>query len=107
MNGNSINRVELQGRVGTVRIQSAGECLVASFSVMTEEVFKANDGTVICESTWHHVTAWAGKDVNLDGLTRGSLVHVEGRIRNSRYTSVDGTEKTFTEVMASSLKVLE
>ena len=105
MNGNSINRVELQGRVGTVRIQNAGGCVVASFSVMTEEVYKANDGTVLCESTWHHVTAWAGKDVNLDGLTRGSLVHVEGRIRNSMYTASDGTERGYMEVMASSLKV--
>lgn len=107
MNGNSINRVELQGRVGTVRIQNAGGCVVASFSVMTEETYKATDGTVLCETTWHHVTAWEGKEVCIDGLERGSLVHVEGRIRNSRYTSVDGTEKTFTEVMASSLKVLE
>lgn len=107
MNGNSINRVELQGRVGTVRIQSAGGCMVASFSMMTDEVYKANDGTAICETTWHHVTAWEGKEVCLDGLGRGSLVHVEGRIRNSMYTASDGTERGYMEVMASSLKVLE
>ena len=107
MNGNSINRVELQGRVGTVRIQNAGGCVVASFSVMTEETYKATDGTVLCETTWHHVTAWKGKDVLLEGLERGALVHVEGRIRNSMYTASDGTERGYMEVMASSLKVLE
>lgn len=107
MNENSINRVELQGRVGTVRIQSAGGCVVASFSLMTDEVYSASDGTVLCETTWHHVTAWEGREVNLEGLARGSLVHVEGRIRNSRYTASDGTERGYMEVMASSLKVLE
>lgn len=105
MNGNSINRVELQGRVGTVRIQNAGGFVVASFSVMTEETYKATYGTVLCETTWHHVTAWEGKEVCIDGLERGSLVHVEGRIRNSIYTASDGTERGYMEVMASSLKV--
>ena len=76
MNGNSINRVELQGRVGTVRFQNAGGCVVASVSVMTEETYKATDGTVLFETTWHHVTAWEGKEVCIDGLERGSLVHV-------------------------------
>ena len=107
MNRNSINRVELQGRVGTVRIQSVGGCSVASLSLMTDEVFTASDGTVLCETTWHHVTAWEGKEVCLDGLERGSLVHVDGRIRNSMYTASDGTERGYMEVMASSLKVLE
>ena len=105
MNRNSINRVELQGRVGTVRIQSVGGCSVASLSLMTDEVFTASDGTVLCETTWHHVTAWEGKEVCIDGLERGSLVHVEGRIRNSIYTASDGTERGYMEVMASSLKV--
>ena len=107
MNRNSINRVELQGRVGTVRIQSGGGCSGASLSLMTDEVFTASDGTALCETTWHHVTAWEGKEVCLDGLERGSLVHVEGRIRNSMYTASDGTERGYMEVMASSLKVLE
>lgn len=66
--------------------------MVASFRMMTDEVYKANDGTAICETTWHHVTAWEGKEVCLDGLGRGSLVHVEGRIRNSMYTASDGMD---------------
>ena len=107
MNENSINRVELQGRVGTVRILPVGECTAASFSVMTDEVYKAMDGTCVCETTWHHVVAWEGKNVSLDRLTRGSLVHIEGKIRNSKYTASDGTERGYMEVMASSLKVLE
>ena len=40
-------------------------------------------------------------------LDRGVLVHVEGRLRASRYTAADGTERVFTEVVATSLKVIE
>lgn len=107
MNFNSINRVELQGRVGTVRIQPVGDSVVAFFSLMTEETLTAADGAVLIEAAWHNVTAWEDKDVCIDGVTKGSLVHVEGRLRNSRYTAADGSERVFTEVIASSLKVLE
>ncbi len=107
MNENSINRVELKGKVGTVRIQPAGESILTSFSLMTEESLTLSDGTVVIEACWHHVTAWDSKEVCTNGLTKGSLVHIEGRLRNSRYFAVDGSERTFTEVIASSLKVLE
>jgi single-stranded DNA-binding protein len=61
----------------------------------------------IVESTWHNVAAFEGGDVYLEGLTRGSLVHLTGRHRISKYTTADGTERMFTEVVADTLKVLE
>ena len=61
----------------------------------------------IVESTWHNVAAFEGGDVYLEGLTRGSLVHLTGRLRISKYTAADGTERIFTEVVADSLQVLE
>ena len=36
MNNVSINKVELRGRIGTVRIQSIGDRLAANFSLCTE-----------------------------------------------------------------------
>lgn len=107
MDNNTINRVELQGRVGTVRIQPAGNGLVASFSVHTETVYTGSEGNAVCEVVWHHVTAFESNDVKVEGLARGSLVNVKGRIRNTRYTAADGGERVFTEVLASSLKIIE
>lgn len=104
---NSINRVELRGRVGTVRISPEGESIVANFSLMTEYEQKTVDGKTIIEACWHNVAALQSENVCLDGLTRGSLVHLEGRLRNCRYTAVDGSERMFTEIIASSLKVVE
>ena len=104
---NSINRVELQGRIGTVRIYPAGEGVAAAFSVHTDHVYSNNDGQAICETTWHNVCALPSSEVHVDGLERGVLVHVEGRLRASKYTAADGSERVFTEVVATSLKVIE
>ena len=108
MNQNSINSVELQGRVGTVRVQSVGGRLVSNFSLQTEHHYELKDGSgLVCECTWHNCVAYEGGEVDTNGMTRGSLVHVCGRLRNNRYTAADGSERTFTEVIASSLHVKE
>ena len=107
MNDTSINRVELQGRVGTVRIQMIGNQPVTNFSLRTEHFSKLADGTKVCETTHHCIVAFEGGEVDTKGLTRGSLIHLNGRLRTNRYTSSDGVERTFTEVLASSLKVMD
>ena len=61
----------------------------------------------VVESTWHNVVTFEGGDVYLEGLTRGALVYLTGRLRTSKYTAADGTERIFTEVVADSLQVLE
>ena len=104
---NSINRVELQGRIGTVRISNCAGNLVANFSLMTEHTLKTADDKVAVETTWHNVAAYKGEGIILDGLTRGVTVHLEGRLRNNRYTAADGTERIFTEVIASSLRIVQ
>ena len=52
------------------------------------------------------VAAFEGNDVSINGLTRGSLVNLTGRLRNNKYIDASGNERVFTEVIATSLKVL-
>lgn len=40
-------------------------------------------------------------------ITKGAPVYVTGRIRTSRFTGSDGTEKTVYEVVASKIEVLD
>lgn len=101
-----INRVELQGRVGTVRISPVHDTIVANFSMMTELMYETSEGNKVVEATWTCVAAFEGKDVNLQSLTKGSIVHLTGRLRTNRYIDASGCEKIFTEVVANSLKVL-
>ena len=60
MNTQYINRVELQGRVGTVRISPVHDTIVANFSVMTEHMYEASDGNKVVEATWMCVAAFEG-----------------------------------------------
>ena len=107
MNTQYINRVELQGRVGTVRISSVHDCQVANFSVMTQHDYENVEGSKIVEATWMAVSAFKSQKVCLDSLTRGSVVHLTGRLRNNRYIDSAGCERAFTEVIADSLEVLD
>lgn len=102
-----INKIELQGEIGAIRLSNINNMQVASFSLATEFLSKNHLGDIACETTWHHVCAWEGKNIcDLSLLGKGSKVRVIGRMRTSRYTSVDGNEKTFHEVLASELSIV-
>lgn len=106
MNTQYINRVELQGRVGTVRITPVHDTIVANFSVMTEHMYETSEGHKVVEATWMTIVAFKSKKVCLDSLTRGSSVHLTGRLRNNKYIDSSGCERVFTEVIVDSLEVV-
>ena len=102
-----INRVEIRGNVGMVRLNEHNGKKVANISVATELLYKSREGIAVSEKTWHNVVAWSGKDIaDLETITKGTPIHVVGRIKTSRYTSADGTEKFFYEVAASRLMIV-
>lgn len=99
-------REQHQGRVDAVRISPVHDTIVANFSVMTEHMYETSDGNKVVEATWMCVAAFEGGEVNIQSLTRGAIVHLTGRLRTNRYIDASGCEMVFTEVLASSLKVL-
>ena len=51
--------------------------------------------------------AWDGNQMpDLDKIVRGTPVNVTGRLRVNRYTSADGVEKQFYEVLANKVRLL-
>ena len=105
----SINRIELRGNVGQdARITRVGDNTVARFSVATNETYKDRSGNLKEETTWHSVTAWAGKGMpDFSRICKGSCVYVLGRLRQSRYTAANGEERNFYEVLATRVKIEE
>lgn len=104
----NINKIELQGFVGNVRTNEYNGSKVANFSLATETIYKARDGSPISETTWHNIVAWEGKDIqNIDRIAKGKAVYVTGRLRTCRYTGTDGTEKQFYEVLAGKVRLIE
>ena len=102
-----INRIELQGIVGTVRANEHNGSKVVNFTMITDFLYKTREGGAANESMWHNIVAWSGREVqDLDKIEKGAPVYVTGRLRISRYTSADGTEKQYYEVMANKVRVL-
>lgn len=70
MRNQTINRAELKGRIGTVRICSINDRLVMNFSLATERHYTDTSKNNVVEVTWHHVVVWEGEGINLGGLSR-------------------------------------
>ena len=103
-----INKIELKGRVGTVRSNIHNDNKVVNFTLVTDFFFKNRSGEPMSETTWFNVVAWEGKDINdLDRIEKGVAVHITGRMRTIKYTNAEGVEKQFYEVLALKLKVVE
>lgn len=102
-----LNRIELRGNVGNVRISDVGENQVARFSLATNFMYKGKDGEGVVETTWHNIVAWSGKGMpDFRQIVKGAPVYVCGRLRSSRFTGSDGTEKTVYEIIAYKVDIL-
>lgn len=103
-----LNKVQLVGRVGTFRKQTFSGSQMIRFCMVTNLMFKSKDGTVVEETTWHNCTAFEGKNVSredIEKIDKASIVSVEGRIRNIKYTTASGEDKCQPEIMVSKLTV--
>ena len=101
----SINKIELLGIIGSVKIIPVNETKVARFAMATNYSYRAKDGTMFIDTTWFNVSAFEGDKIRcLDKLQKGTKVHVLGRVRMQRYTGDNG-DRTCFEVVAQELNV--
>lgn len=99
----TINRVELLGHIGQIRI-SAGE-KEAGVSIATSRVY-VSGGNPVIETTWHSVIV-RNNVIDFALLKKGGVARVEGFIRNRSYTAADGYERVITEIVATKCEVEE
>ena len=103
-----INRIELRGMVGNVKIQSYTDAVVARLTVATNYAYKDKTGNAVIETAWHNVIAREGRNIQgLEELKRGDKVYLTGRLRYSKYTGSDGVERVACDVVANRLVVLD
>lgn len=95
-----INKIELQGRVGSIRARVINDTPMQYFSLATEYMSQQNDMTT-CEITWHNVVAWDKAEVR-----KGDKVRVLGRMRQCNYVGSDGKNIIYYEVLASEVEVI-
>lgn len=106
-----VNKVILVGNLGAdpeVRHLQNGAA-VSNFNVATTEVFKDKQTGERREITeWHRVVAWRwNAEVAEKYLRKGSKVYVEGKLRTRKWQDKDGQDRTTTEILVDTLKLLD
>ncbi len=97
-----INKVELRGRIGSVRVDDG--IGVAAFTLATNRVYRDSDHNPVIETTWHAVKVWKGT-VDFAFLEKGRIAHLEGFLCNRRFTDLNGYETTSVEVRATKCEI--
>ena len=107
MNIHSINRAEVLGKVGSVRIFDTGNGKVAKFAVLTQKAFTNRDGMATIENSRHCIKAWnRGGFPDIETIKSGITVHAIGEMHNARYTMADGSETSYPEIVAETLEII-
>jgi single-strand DNA-binding protein len=105
-----VNRVFLIGNLGkSPEIQYLeGNIPVASFPLATTETFKDKHGKLNSQTEWHSVVLWRGlAELASKYLHKGSLVHIEGRLRTRSWEDKDKQRRQSTEIVATNLVMLD
>ena len=105
-----INKVFLVGRLGIdpeVRY-TPDAVMVVSLSVATVDRWKDKEGKPQSRTEWHKVVVKGDlAEHAASGAERGSLLYIEGKIRTRPWEDRDGSRRTTTEIVATSLRILE
>jgi single-strand DNA-binding protein len=109
MSSIGVNKVILLGNAGQdaeVRSTSAGKS-VANFSLAINQSFRDKKDGNVQRVEWVRCVAW-GKlaEIAERFVTKGKQVLVEGRLQTRRFEDREGSQKTVTEVVVASLRVL-
>lgn len=102
-----LNKIELRGRVGTVRFAQAGDKTVCHLSVATSAVYRNQTNATVEETTWHNCTLWSSKKYpDLSCITVGAPIALKGRFKNTKYTGADGQDKYSSEVAVYEFEII-
>ena len=102
-----LNKVELRGLVGSSFIKDFESTKVVNFSVATNYCYHSSNGETVIETTWHRVVALERPETkDAFQLSKGSQVHVLGRLRTQRFTGADGTARETIEILANTVDLI-
>ena len=105
-----VNKVTLIGHLGgdpEIRHLESG-VMVGRFSLATNERYKDKNGELQETTEWHNVVVWRELAATAEKiLKKGSLCYVEGKVSYRKYNDKDGVERTTTDIVANTFRLLE
>lgn len=106
-----INKVMLIGNLGKdPELQYLeGNIAVAKFPLATTETYKDKSGNFVSQTEWHSIVVWRWQaETAHKYLHKGSLVYIEGRLRNRTWEEKETKIKRHsTEIVVDNLIMLD
>jgi len=105
-----LNRVTLIGNVGNdAEYKSLQDGVpVAKFAIATTESYRLKNGEIQSRTDWHTIIAWRGlATLAHQFIKKGTLLCVEGKLRNRQYEDKDAKKKYVTEIVAEQIILLD
>lgn len=104
-----INKVTLIGHLGQdpeiKRLENGTP--VGRFSLATNESYKDANGELVENTEWHNIVVWRQQAETAERLLKkGALVYVEGKISYRKYTDKNGIERTSTDIVANTFRLM-
>ena len=109
-NMRGVNKVILIGNLGRdPEIQFIdGTTPMVKLPLATTETFKDKNGNLQSQTEWHNVILWRGlAELAQKYLHKGSMVYVEGRLRNRTWEDKDKIKRYSTDVHADNFVMLD
>jgi len=104
----NLNKVFLLGRVTAnpeIRKTPGGQS-VSSFTVVTNRVWTAKNGSKQQSTEFHNVVVWGRQaEIATQFLTKGSLVLIEGRLQTRSWQNKTGETKYTTEIICERIQL--
>ncbi len=106
-----INKVILVGHLGKdLEVKEFGnDRKVGNGSIATTESYKGKDGQWNDRTEWHNLVIWRSAD-RMDAVAnvfkKGTLMYIEGKIRNSNYKDNEGVTRYRTDIEVDKFTIL-
>lgn len=105
-----LNKVTLIGNLGKdpELQQLEGNLSLVKVPIATSETYKDRDGKSVTQTEWHTVILWRKlAELAHKYLQKGSLVYIEGKLKNRAWEDKNGNKKFVTEIIADHLLMLD
>lgn len=106
-----VNKVFLIGRLGKDPVVKhfQNDNAIAEFPIATTESYKDREGKWVELTDWHNIKMpnkfMAERAEKY--LKKGSLIHVEGKIKTRNYDDKDGNKRYVTEIVVEQFRMLD
>lgn len=97
-----VNKIELAGRIGSVRKNTISDTQHARFSLCTVYTYHDDEYPAV-EISWHACHAFASDGIDLTKIEKGEWLHIIGRFEYRKYVDSNNIERQIAEIIVTKI----